>query len=281
MTDFDVSSNRQQALPQESLERSRPSQFNGGSPVQHQGNNRLLALEAELRQRKQAIQSSTEQSFALAQPANTPQYQPTRCNNRWLELERELQLRRQSNILPQSDRPSIPTPPSPKPTIQRQVFDYNEPIHLQYHSDSFPRAAAISDRAPPKEVPAASNTWKVANSLDEVKSEVLAPPPNIAKQQPPAVSDNEKQPIPKSPTLEELATALLEIINEQNRQPVEFSATSANPSPPNPKQMLIHATVLLNKWAEICLILQNLIWEPLNWSNYLIHLIWKSNRQNK
>jgi hypothetical protein len=35
--------------------------------------------------------------------------------------------------------------------------------------------------------------------------------------------------------LEELATALLEIINEQNRPPVEVSISSASPSPPQPE----------------------------------------------
>ncbi|MEG5047122.1 hypothetical protein [Microcoleus sp. B4-C1] len=287
MPDFDVSSDRPPALSQESLERSRPSLSDSSYPLQYRGNNRLLALEAELRQKRQAIQDpvghltdgfdssptpplrreglsgysfpakeagwgvrvSDRQNFPQAQPANPPQYQPT-GRNRWLELERELQSRRQNNSLPQSDRPSIPAPPSPKPAIQRQVFDYNEPIRLQYHSNSFPRAdPPTSDRAPPpQEVPAVSPTWQVANSQDEVNSEAIstlreplrgtvsfanAPPPD--NQQPPAVPDTEKPPAPKSPTLEELAAALLEIINQQTRPPVEVSTSSASPSPPQPE----------------------------------------------
>jgi hypothetical protein len=194
------------------------------------------------------VRVSDRQNFPQIQPANPPQYQLT-GRNRWLELERELQSRRQNNSLPQSDRPSIPAPPSPKPAIQRQVFDYNEPIRLQYHSSSFPRAdPPTSDRAPPpQEVPAVSPTWQLANSQDEVNSEAIptlreplrgtvsfanAPPPD--NQQPPAVPDTEKPPAPKSPTFEELATALLEIINQQTRPPVEVSTTSASPSPPQP-----------------------------------------------
>ncbi|MBD0395193.1 MAG: hypothetical protein ICV52_15410, partial [Microcoleus sp. C1-bin4] len=132
MPDFDVSSDRPLALSQESPERSRPSQSDSSYPLQYRGNNRLLALEAELRQKRQAIQDtvgvdpsptpplqgeglsdspfpereggrgvrfSDRQNFSQAQPANPPQYQP-RGRNRWLELERELQSRRQSNIVP-------------------------------------------------------------------------------------------------------------------------------------------------------------------------------------
>lgn len=295
MPDFDVSSDRPLALSQESPERSRPSQSESSYPLQYRGNNRLLALEAELRQKRQAIQdtvshltdkfdpsptppprgeglsrysfpakeagwgiiSSDRQNSPQAQPANPPQYQPT-GRNRWLELERKLQSLQQSNIIPPGDRPSIPAPPSPKPAIQRQVFDYNEPIRLEYHSSSFPRAdPPSSDRLrrasrhrapPPQQVPAVSPTWQVAKFLEEEKSQAIptlreplrgtesyADAPSPDNQQPPAVPDTEKPPAPKSPTLEELATALLEIINQQSRPPVEVSTSSASLSPPQPE----------------------------------------------
>ncbi|QSJ14838.1 hypothetical protein JYQ62_23485 [Nostoc sp. UHCC 0702] len=151
--------------------------------------------------------------------------------------------------MPSGGKPSIPPPLSPKPTIQRQVFDDNEPIHLQYHSSSFPRAdPPIRDNAPlPQEVATVSDTREVAKSLDEGKSEAIpsvsfttrqladADQPSPDKQQPPAVPDTNKPSLPKSPTLEELATALLEIINQQNRPSVEVATGSTNLSLPQPE----------------------------------------------
>ncbi|MBD2503169.1 hypothetical protein [Anabaena azotica] len=305
MPDFDVSSDRLPALPQESLKESCPSQSHSSYLFPCRGNNRLLALEAELRQKRQAIRdsigvdssptppvqgerlsgsptyprngfdpsptpplqgeglsdspfpgreggwgvrSADRQNFSPAPPTNLPHYQP-RGRNRWLELERELQARRQSNILPSGVQSSIPPPPSPKPTIQRQVFDDNEPIHLQYPSSSFPRAdPPIGNNAPfPQEVATVSDTREVAKSLDEGKSAAIpsvnfttrhladADQPSPDKQPPPVVPDTSKPSLPKSPTLEELATALLEIINQQNRPPVEVTTSSTNLSPPQPE----------------------------------------------
>lgn len=272
MPDFDVSSDRLPALPQELPEQSCPSQSHSSYPFPYRGNNRLLALEAELRQKRQTIRDSIgvdssvsnfsfsgkeegwsvrfadRQNFSPAPPTNSPHYQP-RGRNRWLELERELQSRRQSNILPSGVRSSIPPPLSPKPTIQRQVFDDNEPIHLQYHSSSFPRAdPPTDDNAPfPQEVATVSDTREVAKSLDEGKSAAIpsvsfttrqladADQPSPDKQQPPAVPDTNKPSLPKSPTLKELATALLETINQQNRPPVEVATGSTILSPPQPE----------------------------------------------